>query len=552
MFVSVVLNTEYMDIASRSKWYLKCLLHCKQNGWILITHEYMKTHIEELQKEITPSLFSSWEMQPFEYEDVKDVEQYFIPDSVFVNLEKEYGSRTEMLFVENSKQGSVLYKHLTAIFYEISKKHADTKVDGIFNILESFECLRVIADKLKVPLINYSFSAIRKPHGYRQTLFHVNQHYYWSQEECERRWNTFKNEGKGSLPIFTNREIIAILGKDRTLPLLQLMNSTPKYEMGVCCEFYSMLPQVFANNPYTDDDIFYECKKKFGKEQIKVRSHSLHLDDIQVDRTEVHNDPASFILSCKRLTAVQSQIILKALLWGRTGVMVKDTLAFSFLCSKDYDGISKENLLGLNFFIFGYLIPSDLMFSDDYWKWRLTNPTETEICLRHMEFLFNYLGIDIEQVMKLEDKDRFRYLLESRNCDKQLIESLLEDETVENINWDVASSRFDIVSKSGTKSYWRIDTVNKDGSLCTQLTLDVKDATTVIFFPLDDVAGFTCLNKVIINGDAVEIDKKRCSFNYMPKNRGAYTFTLDCIYTGELTIDCTWRYKKVLDYLNEQ
>ena len=37
MFISIVLNTEYMDIASRSKWYLKNLLHCKENGWILVS-----------------------------------------------------------------------------------------------------------------------------------------------------------------------------------------------------------------------------------------------------------------------------------------------------------------------------------------------------------------------------------------------------------------------------------------------------------------------------------------------------------------------------------
>ena len=82
MFISIILNTEYMDIASRSKWYLKNLFHCKENGWILITHDYMRTHWQQLQEEITPSLFTSWEIQPFAAEDVRDVEQYFIPEKL--------------------------------------------------------------------------------------------------------------------------------------------------------------------------------------------------------------------------------------------------------------------------------------------------------------------------------------------------------------------------------------------------------------------------------------------------------------------------------------
>ncbi len=539
-----------MDIASRSKWYLKCLLHCKQNGWILITHEYMKTHIDELQKEITPSLFEAWELQPFTYEDVKDVEQYYIPDSLFEELEKTYGSRSEMLFAINNNDDVKLHHCLDVIVDDIKKKHADEKVEGIFNVLESFESIRLMAKSLNAPLINYSFSAIRKPHGYRQTLYHANKEQLWNSPECETRWKIFESEGKNGLPVFTNREMIAILGKTHTLPLIQLMNSQPKYEMGICCECYSLLPQVFSRYKYTDDDIFYECKKLYTKDKIKVRSHSLHLDDIQVDRTVVHNDPASYILSCERLTAVQSQIILKVLLWNRVGVMKKDTLAFSFLCNKEYDSLSKANLLGLNYYFFGYLIPSDLMFSDEYWKWRLTNPSEVEIYQRHLDFLFNALGLDKEKVLSLQGKDRFKYLLEARGCDKQLIGNLMSDETVNNINWDVASSQFDVETLDGKKTYWRIDTENEDSSLTSKLSVDVDGATSVRFYPLYDVAGIAKLNSVKVNGENVPIDTKMTKYQYMPKGKGCFVMSELNIQENHLDIEVNWEYMKINDYLN--
>ena len=549
MFVTVVFNVEYMDIASRSKWYLKCLSHCKQNGWILITHEHMKTHITELQKEITPSLFEAWELQPFTYKDVEDVEQYFIPDSVFAEMEKCYGSRSEMLFAMNSEDDIRLHRCLDNIVEEIKRKHPDERVEGVFNVLESYESVRQMAKSLNAPLINYSFSAIRKPHGYRQTLYHANKEQLWNSPECEMRWKAFESEGKNGLPVFTNREMIAILGKTHTLPLIQLMNSQPKYEMGICCECNSLLPQVFSQNKYTDDDIFYECKKLYTKDKIKVRSHSLHLDDIQVDRTVVHNDPASYILSCERLTAVQSQIILKVLLWNRVGVMKKDTLAFSFLCNKEYDSLSKANLMGLNYYFFGYLIPSDLMFSDGYWKWRLTNPSEEEIYQRHLDFLFSALGLDKEKVMTLQGKDRFKYLLEARGCDKQLIDNLLSEEVINNINWDVASSQFDVETHDGKKTYWRIDTENEDSSLTSKLSVDVNGATSVRFYPLYDVAGIAKLNSFKVNGEDVLINKKMTKYQYMPKGKGCFVIPELNIKGNHLCIEVNWAYMKINDYL---
>lgn len=552
MFVSVIFNVEYMDITSRKMWYLKNLFHCKENGWALITHEYLYNHFEELQDSITDRFFDQFEMRRFTFDEIKDVEQYFVPDEVFDSLETKHGSRTGMLFEVNEHPYTKLDGKLEEIFAQIIKKHPDEKIEGIFHCLEGFESLRKIADKHRIPLINYSFSAFRKVHGYRQTLYHTNKiKPFWDGSECRGRFTKFKQEGETSLPVFTNEEIITMIGKEHTLPLIKLINNEPIYEMGICCECFSLMPRVFKKCAYTDDDIFYECKRLYGSDKLKVRSHAAHLNDIQVDRNEVHNDPASFILSCKRLTAVQSQILLKVLLWKRTAVLKTNCLPFSYLCTTNYKDKLPAELLGLNYYIFGYLIPSDLMFSDEYWKWRLTNPSETEIYQRHLDFLFNALGIDKAQVMQLHGKERFRYLLECRNCDEQMIDCLLSEETVDNINWDVASSRFDIITDDDkSKAYWRIDTANVDGSLTTKLSVDVKDATAVRFYPLDDVAGFACLKKVIINGEPIDLQVDCQGFKYMPKSKGSYTFELKAGITGKLSVECTWEYKKVYDYLN--
>ena len=551
MFVSIVLNTEFFDYASRKMWFLKNLFHCKENGWVLITHEYIKNHFEELQDSISDRFLDEFEMRRFTLEEIRDVEQYYIPDTIFDTLEKKCGSRTDMLLELSTNTYPELEKYLQSIFDQIKEKHPSERIEGIFHCLEGYETLKRIANINNCPLIKYSFAAFRKPHGYRQTLYNVNiESDYWDSCESQKRYNHYLEENMGNIPVFTNEEIITIIGKEHTLPLIKLINSRPSHQIGVCCERYYITPPIFKKRRYTDDDIFYECRSLFKTSELKVRSHAGRLNEIHIDRSGIHNDPASFILSCKRIVAVQSQILLKSLLWKRTTIMKYDNLSFAFLCQRNLVSDEVANIRGLNYYIFCFLIPSELMFSDDYWKWRLTNPSETEIYWKHLNFLFSELGIDREKLLSLQGKDRYKYLLEARHCDKQLIDNLLSDEIVDNINWDVASSQFDVETLDGKKTYWRIDTENEDGSLTSKLSIDVDGATSVHFYPLYDVAGFAKLNEVKANGKKITLDQGMTTYKFMPKNKGCYELPMSETSGNHLEIECNWEYKGINEYLN--
>jgi hypothetical protein len=541
MFISIILNTEYMDIASRSKWYLKNLLHCKENGWILITHDYMRTHWQQLQEEITPSLFTSWEMQPFAAEDVRDVEQYFIPDNLFDTIEKQCGSRTEMLYQLSSTSNVLIEEVFQNIINEIQFKHPNEKIDGIFHCLEAWQFLRDISQKHNIPLISYSFSAIRKPHGYRQTLYHVNRKgYLHTSQESESRYFQFCNENQ-SFPIFTNRELIALFGKERTLPLIQLINHQPHFEMGICTECFSVIPQFFMHNKTTDDDVRFECEKLYDKSQIVVRNHSLQVDYMQLDRSLVHNDPAAWILSCNRLASSRSQIMLKPLLWNRTAVVCSNTLGFSFMCAKDYSSIDKVDLKALNWYMFGYLIPNDLMFSDEYWKWRMTNPSETKIYQQHLEYIIEKLNLPKSLLTEQDEQNRFKSILESRECNQELINILLGNNQDFEIDYNTALSRIVI----NGRSYWRLNKMEK-GIRHFHIELD-ESGDAIEFYPLDDMAGCTKLTSVSINGKLLDITQFT-DYKYMPKISGHYTIPITN-NNNKLNIDISWDYQSNNEFL---
>lgn len=543
MFISIVLNTEYMDIASRSKWYLKNLLHCKENGWIMITHEYLWKHFEEIQKDITPRLFADFEMRPFKAEGVSNVEQYLIPDELFDKLERECGSRTEMLFRLTQTDETSLSQALQNCIDKIRKKHPNEKIEGIFHTLEAWQFIHKVCENNDIPLISYSFSAMRKPHGYRQTLYHANSKgILHTTNECRNRYQQFSNDPNNSFPIFSNRELIAIFGKERTLPLLSIVDKEPKYEMGICTECFSIIPQFFIHDKTTDDDIKYECEKLYEKSQITVRNHSYQVDSMQLDRSGVHNDPAAWILSCRRLTAARSQIGLKVLLWNRTCVVRQETLGFSFMCEKDYSSTNKVDHKALNYYLFGYLIPNDLMFSDNYWKWRMTNPSETEIYQYHLNFYTEKLNLPHSVLTEKDEPTRFKSILQSRGCDEELISILLNDGKQDiDIDYNTASSRIVV----NGKSYWRLNKL-EDGVRHFHIELN-ESADSIDFYPLDDVAGCARIVSVSVNDKPMDVSNF-ADFKYMPKVSGHYTLPFP-LTAGKTIIDIAWDYQSNNDFL---
>lgn len=551
MFVSIIINTEYMDVSSRITWYLRNLLHCKENAWILITHEYIQTHFQEIQEGTADYFFDGTEMRHFSLEEVNEVEQYFIPDKIFENKEEECGSRTEMLFDIMQNRYLELEHHIEKIFSKISKNHPSEKIEGVFHCLDSFESIRYLCREHNIPLIPYIFSAIRKMHGYVQTLYIANMEgKLCCSDECERRYYAFLKENQ-DINLFDNREIIALLGKERTLPLISLLDKEPPYEICICGEGFLIYSYVFLHDKYTDDDIHYECNKLYSWDTIRVRQHPMQLDSIRVKRDEIRSDPAAFILSCKRVATVYSQIMLKVLLWNRTAIMKKNTQPFSFMCEKDYLSKSKMSLKFLNYYIFCYLIPSELMFNEGYWRWRLMKPTETEIYQKHLSYYLNNFGTN-NNILQEENKDkRFKRLLLARKCDEDLISALLSDASFD-VDFDVATSKLSAEYTDGSpKVMWRLNKLEND-AIVSRFKMNLDNVKRILFYPMDDMAGFVEIRRINIrsNGKIIKSIENVDKMRYYPKNTGKFELVLFDL-SGDDEIEIFWKYKKVIDGLIE-
>ena len=182
------------------------------------------------------------------------------------------------------------------------------------------------------------------------------------------------------------------------------------------------------------------------------------------------------------------------------------------------------------------------MFAKDYWQWRMTNPSETEIYQRHLNFLIDKLKLPQSILMEKDEPTRFKSILQSRGCDEELINILLADKHDFEIDYNTASSRIVV----NGKSYWRLNKM-ENGFRHFHIELN-ESAESIDFYPLDDVAGCAKLVRVKVNGNPLEVAQNK-DFRFMPKVTGHYAIPIP-IRDNNLTIDIEWDYMSNNDFLN--
>jgi len=338
--------------------------------------------------------------------------------------------------------------------------------------------------------------------------------------------------------------LLALFGKETNMQLIKFLNYEPTHEVGICGEAYSIIPHGFISFPYSDDDIFYECNKHFNKKEIKIRNHPMVYDRIGIGRESLQNDPAPFILSCKRITSVQSQIALKALLWNRTVFLKSELLPLAYMCEKDILGERKATEAELSYYMLGFLIPSNLMFDVAYWRWRLEKkPSENVIYQKHLNEYLKTVGVSVEGLEEMPKIERFRTILKKRGIEEKTIRFLMDESFSMHINYDVLRSQ--IYCKNGVETIFSERCINSymDENVYSKFVIKCTGQTdTVVFDPFIDVGGYCCIQKTIIDNEEIARGLDN-SYEYVRKTSEGIIIQNSGLSAGEHEIEIVWKYK---------
>ncbi len=219
----------------------------------------------------------------------------------------------------------------------------------------------------------------------------------------------------GAINILSKSELLAVFLEPGRLDLIE-KTYVPKYEMGIAT-VHPMVPSLFAESEYTDIELIQDVRNQYSEDDILLRNHPGD-EPYQAKYNLKNNDDSyfssDFILNCKRVTAQGSNILLEAMLFGRT-VYSHDISLFQIMMKNDLSDkeLTEADDLALNYLLFVHLSPYDIAFDREYINWRINERSLYEIFSYHLKHYFSARGIPVD-VLFLGENDRLKALLNHR------------------------------------------------------------------------------------------------------------------------------------------
>jgi Capsule polysaccharide biosynthesis protein. len=348
----------------------------------------------------------------FEYDiptsdDMYKIQQYPILKKLEEDLIKEYGSQTAAWLYLLKERSEYFEEYIGNIIDDIVEKNSDT-IEGIFTFC-NIPSLSYVSEKRNIPIIHLEWGPLRNP-VYRKTAY-MNLK---GENELSKRYEKFINEiQENSVCLLSRKEILSMFLDYKFIDNINLLDCSPEYEMGIACT-YSLDVLSLASSGFLNNLEHITMAKRYYNE--KVLAIRLHPGDPAKGNPSSHlvdNSPTAmhFINRCKRISVISSNVAFEAMLWGRTAYVLGNS-PYAFKAQRELSIIDESivDLEFINYVVFGYLIPYELMLDVDYLRWRLTNPTETEIYNYNLNYYLSCRGIE-PSILDEKGIERLRKML---------------------------------------------------------------------------------------------------------------------------------------------
>lgn len=267
---------------------------------------------------------------------------------------------------------------LDAVFAEILSQPS---AEGIEAILTWCNCpsLSAAAEQKGIPVVHLELGPLRWPQ-YRPTAYldfsGVN-----GNTEVERRYLESGFRSGVGFDIEALRRFFCQAGDGET--------PAARFNLGVALQVEDDSNLLAFGHGFDNQSLLVYAHLRHPDGGVLVRSHPGSLFALKPDWYQVDDSPDSvaFIRRCERILAINSSVGLEAMLMGKP-VEVLGDCAHRFIVEA---GDEPERVSRLAFYLFAYLVPMDLIYDSAYLRFRLRQPSEFEIVIRHVAAY----GIDV-------------------------------------------------------------------------------------------------------------------------------------------------------------
>lgn len=400
MFLPIVLEPFHMSMDNYYWIYLKYLFEAYKNGWAIISHRrFIDYHIVNPQKiELKEEFYAKHEYRILTEEELDKVRRYVIEEEIFQNLIEEKGSKLEAMMFLIKERYEPLERLIESIILEIEKEE---KIEGILNWQVHFKSVRCVAQRHNIPIIVNEYGPLRFP-VYRTTGCICKKDIHMS-DEVKVRYRQFLEEQKNSkVPILSRRELLSLFLLPDQFDKIEYLHKKSDWEIGIVGT--SPVSAVLYSKSFYDDlQLINDLRQVYRDRDILFRKHPGIGDPYQADYYYIKNYDKSvssleFVTDCKRIASVHSSVIFEAMLYGKPTFSKCDLSQYAYKCEHNYEKkyalpVEEEFLC---FILFSYLVPYEIMLNEEYLRWRLTEPSESDIYMRNLKYYCSKDEVPIE------------------------------------------------------------------------------------------------------------------------------------------------------------
>lgn len=240
---------------------------------------------------------------------------------------------------------------------------------------------KAAARVLGIPSIHNELGPLRAP-WFRKTNYFDFEGVNGSTSAANR-WAAFRAENAD----------VPVLAREALLELLQTVapraSPASRHRMGVALQVADDSNLIAFGNGYSSFDALATARRYC--DDILARPHPAMVQKFQMPGVSWDESatPADFLTRIDHLVTVNSSMALEGMLRGvRVSVLGQSPFADGGWDLESgrprLDDV--ERLRWLNWMIFAYLIPEANLFDPEYYRWRLTHPSESEIYLRNHHY----------------------------------------------------------------------------------------------------------------------------------------------------------------------
>lgn len=276
------------------------------------------------------------------------------------------------------------------------------------------------AEKRGLKVLTQELSIIRGVGNYGEVLGYFNFGTKYSSVGVKAGFNEVKDWLDSEL-VLSRKELLALVLHTKHLDVLKRLNEAI-YEFGLDADAQrDVFFQEYSD--ITQEEIIREIKELADPSEILARYHPQTKPEVSELPFAIDNSANSmeWILKCRRIVSGISNVGVEAMLLGRTAYVLCPQAPYwpGGEKSLKYVEDTATSIKFLNFILFGYFVPWDLMFDCEYIYWRAGNPAQKEIYKYNLSHMMKFGTMSYDLAMHMKPEERFETILSGKHGLKQ-------------------------------------------------------------------------------------------------------------------------------------